>query len=369
MDRTILQLTGMQSTKFGGMERYFLELTRQCRERGLGTHIQYESLPFQSGYERSLRAAGAEVLVEPVPRVALAAFKTLRALVAKTRPFVIHTHFLPNNILPVVWTVGRMFGVRRHVSMVHNLSSSKRALKNKIAFLGCNHVLGVSDAVTNDLRDRGVSSRRVQTHYMGLIDTPSFTTQARAELRSELGIPMDVPVFGAIAFDAPFKGVDVLLEAFRYVLRECPTAHLVQLGVDPARSRLVTANKDVTNVHWLGIVDNASHYLSAVDVYIQPSRSSEGLPLALMEAMALRRPVVATRVSGNVEAVVDGVSGILVEPEDPRSLANAMLELGNDPASTERCNQMGDAGYTRFRELFDGRKSVAKLIESYYINP
>jgi glycosyltransferase involved in cell wall biosynthesis len=103
--------------------------------------------------------------------------------------------------------------------------------------------------------------------------------------------------------------------------------------------------------------------LNAADFYVQSSRFGEGLPLAIMEAMALRLPVIATMVAGNPEAVVDRRTGLLVPPGDPTLLAGAILDLAG---RRSEWRGLGEAGHARFRELFDGHRSVALLVDAFY---
>jgi glycosyltransferase involved in cell wall biosynthesis len=103
--------------------------------------------------------------------------------------------------------------------------------------------------------------------------------------------------------------------------------------------------------------------LTAADFYVQSSRFGEGLPLAIMEAMALRLPVIATMVAGNPEAVVDRRTGLLVPPGDPTLLAGAILDLAG---RRSEWRGLGEAGHARFRELFDGHRSVALLVDAFY---
>jgi glycosyltransferase involved in cell wall biosynthesis len=101
-----------------------------------------------------------------------------------------------------------------------------------------------------------------------------------------------------IAWDDPVKGVDILLKAFKEVISKYKIIHSFIIGVEQDHSKLYKEcckSGLVDNVHWTGIVDNAWKVLNVSDIYVQPSRS-EGLPFATLEAMSLKRPVVASRV-------------------------------------------------------------------------
>ena len=118
----------------------------------------------------------------------------------------------------------------------------------------------------------------------------------------------------------------------------------------------------VNNVHWAGIRDNGWQILNAVDIYVQPSLS-EGLPMAIVEAMALRLPVVATNVGGVPEIIKDGENGYLAKPASVESLADALECMLADPSQWKI---MGELGYRRYQDSFRGEKSVKKFFERYY---
>jgi glycosyltransferase involved in cell wall biosynthesis len=248
--------------------------------------------------------------------------------------------------------------------MVHSDWDPSRSLKNQLAFFGVKYVLAVSDAVGRSLKQAGVPSNRLHTHYLGLIDPPTYSVKDRIKIRAELGIPQDAIVFGNIAFDSPVKGVDLLVEAFREVSSLRPDIRLLQLGIDSASSELSRSAKNLPNIYWLGIHDDACSYLSAVDVYVQPSRS-EGIGLAIMEALAMERPVIASSVGGIPEIIMDGLTGTLVPPGCVRSLAQAMLRFVDDRAAPKWQNMAANA-LQLIRENFDGARSARVLIENYY---
>lgn len=364
--RVVLQLTGMSATKYGSMERYLLGLAQACNKRGVRTLMQYEAEPTSADYRNALRDAGVTTVIAPLGPGGLTEASRLLSLLRATRPVVAHSHFLHRRLGPVIGLARKVGIVGTAITMVHNVYRLERSLKIRAAFAGFDWVLGVSEAAAADVREGGVPPDRVRTHYMGLLDAPSASAARRNAMRERLGVPPDAVVIANIAFELPFKGVDVLLEAFALARQQLPNLVLLQLGVDPTRSQLPLRARALgldDAVHWLGIRDRGIDYLDAADLYVQPSRGGEGLPLAIMEAMALGLPVVATRSSGNTEAVDDGVEGLLATPSDAHSLAEALVALGSDAARRTRC---GANARLRFEAQFVGERSVADLVERYY---
>jgi L-malate glycosyltransferase len=110
-----------------------------------------------------------------------------------------------------------------------------------------------------------------------------------------------------------------------------------------------------------GNVTDLPKFLANADVFVMPSRS-EGFSNAIIEAMAASLPVVATSVGGNPEAVEDGVTGILVQPEDPVPLANAVIQLLSDP---ERSSAIGKAGRHLARQKFSVESVMDQVVGVY----
>jgi glycosyltransferase involved in cell wall biosynthesis len=113
--------------------------------------------------------------------------------------------------------------------------------------------------------------------------------------------------------------------------------------------------------HFPGGVTNLRKHLSAADIFVLPSRS-EGFSNAIVEAMAASLPVVATNVGGNAEAVQDGVSGVIVSPEDPDALAAAIVQLLSDPA---KAKQMGTEGKRLAAEKFTTEAMMTQITSVY----
>jgi len=360
--RTVLHLTGMISTKYGSMERYLLETVRQCSLKGYGSVLQYEAIPASHEYLAALKSAGAEVIAMPTAARSASNAVRLARLVGRVRPYVIHSHFLERHAILVAALAGRVVGTATTIAMVHGVQHLTRRSRARHTYNRCDYVLAVSDAVRSDLLNGDVRPEIVRTHYLGLIDVGEGVSPDRGRLRDDLGIPQSATVLGNIAFGAAFKGVDVLLEAFQNVRAAREDAYLMQVGIDPAESPLPRTAERLgidRYVRWAGIRDAGWRLLQAADIYVQPG---EGL-LAIMEAMALRLPVVATHVAGNAEAVVDGITGVLVAPNDVRALAQGLLTAIQSP----KCwDAWGNAGRQRYQKLFDGQRSVEALLSRYY---
>jgi glycosyltransferase involved in cell wall biosynthesis len=173
------------------------------------------------------------------------------------------------------------------------------------------------------------------------------------------GAAVDVLYLGGFANHA--KGGDVLLEALPEVLASCPQARVTLAGPGPlpATAGRVT---DSPAVRWDGYLHDAAKdaALRRAQLFVLPSRS-EGLPVALLEAMAYSSAIVGTRAGGIPEVLTDGVSGVLVEPEDAGALAEAVVTWAHDPDRRARLA----AAARRRAEQFNGSEVVDRLDRVY----
>jgi glycosyltransferase involved in cell wall biosynthesis len=174
----------------------------------------------------------------------------------------------------------------------------------------------------------------------------------RRAVRERFGIPADAPVLGALARHDDPKGLTYLIQAMPAVLARQPSARLLLVGDGPLRANLEAEARSLgvaERVHFAGYQRDVASMLGAMDLVVLPS-VREGLPLSLLEAMAAGRPVVATRVGGMPEVVVDGMTGRLVPPADPAALAEAIGAILDSPRCAE---QMGEAGRARAQDFSD----------------
>jgi glycosyltransferase involved in cell wall biosynthesis len=173
----------------------------------------------------------------------------------------------------------------------------------------------------------------------------------RAATRAQAGLASEASLLLVVAALFQRKGVDVLLDALARLADDGLRPALWIAGQGPARPALEKQARELGldhQVRFLGERGDIADLLAACDVFILPSRS-EGLGVAALEAMAAGRAIVATRVGGLAEAVVDESTGLLVPPADPAALAGALARLLRDPALRARLAEAGpariDAGF------------------------
>jgi len=186
-------------------------------------------------------------------------------------------------------------------------------------------------------------------------------------IRTEFGIPENALVFGYVGRVVPDKGIPTLVEAFLGLLQENPDAYLLLIGefenvrekLDPDTFKTI---KDNPNILYNNVfVKDVPGYYAAIDVLVLPSKR-EGFGLTLIEAGAMRLPTIATRVTGCKDAVVDGMTGILVEPDNPDELSAAMNELAKD---TQLRDKLGMQARTRVEKEFNSSTLINAHIKLY----
>ena len=219
-------------------------------------------------------------------------------------------------------------------------------------------VVAISQAIGDLLEQAGVEARKIRRVPSG-IEPQRF--EACSSRRAE---SKDATVIGCLAGLDERKGHHFLLKAAVLLKAEGLDLRYRIAGDGPLRANLeqeVVRLGLSKEVRFLGFVADTAEFLRSVDLLVMPSLF-EGLGVAVLEAMAARKAVVATRVGGLIESVIDGVTGILVAPKDARALAGAITKLVREPALAD---EMGDRGRERVLEHFTLRR-MAMQNESYY---
>lgn len=229
-----------------------------------------------------------------------------------------------------------------------------------------NGIIAVSEALKRNLTDTlGVEDGKIIRIYNG-IHYESFRNNGEkgSSFKAELGIPEGVPLVGTAARLAPQKGLGIFLEASRIILDKGRPCIFLVAGEGPMKEELENRVNSLNlkgKVIFPGRVDNIAEFLSCLDIFILPSLS-EGLSITLLEALAAEKPVVASRVGGVPEIVTDGVTGTLVPPGDPVSLASKVMEYLDNP---EHSKNMGIRGSHRIKDNFTLENMVKRTEELY----
>ena len=225
------------------------------------------------------------------------------------------------------------------------------------------HFIAISAAVRDRLVRDGIPANRISIVHEG-VDVDRIERLPSGNAHAAFYLPTHSPIVGNIGALTSQKGQHDLIEAAALVVREVPDARFVILGEGELREALeqqIHRKHLERHVMLGGFRVDAMSMLKDFDVFALSS-THEGLCTSLIDAMAASKPAVATAVGGVPEVVVDGKTGFLVAPHNPRALADRLVRLLKDP---ELRAQMGTAALTRARERFTVERMVEGTIEVY----
>jgi len=280
---------------------------------------------------------------------------------------LLHTHHMPAFIDS---TLGSLLA---RVPILINTDHCKQypiEMRWQVLEKGCSlfadTVVAVSEHTREDLaKYQRISRDKLQVIYNG-IDLTFTRSETPQEIRRELGAAPDDVIIGTAARLEEQKGLDLLIDAVPQIVAALPTARFVIVGggsLETAlRQRAEALGPELASrVVITGYRTDAVDLMRTFDCFVQTSHF-EGMPMALLEAMALEKPIVASAVGGVPEVVEDGVTGTLLHDRDPGTLARAILAYVKDP---QVGRAVGAAGYSRYQRLFTARTMVSQYERLY----
>jgi len=374
----------------GGPSVHVILLTAGLEARGYRTRLVVGQESTQEGNLLDLAAAkgvrcerldalGREIRVLSDVRALWGLYRVIRDF----QPSIVHTHAAKAGLLGRL--AARLAGVPVVVHTYHGhvlrgyFGPVKTALFRAIeALLGplSDALIAVSDAVKQDLVALGVArADRIRVVPLGL-DLARLTEELpRGALRRVAGVGDEAPLVGMVGRLVPIKDVPTFLRAAALVRQARPDARFALVGDGEERAAIEAECQRLglgREVYFHGWRRDMEAVYGDLDVVVNSSRN-EGTPVALIEALAAGRPVVATRVGGTADLLGGGAFGQLVPPQDPGALAHAILDVLRDPASARlralegRAHVLGRHGAARlvddidrlYRELLSARGVAA----------
>ncbi len=350
----------VDSAVFGGNEEAALQLMASLdRDRWEPVLLHHPD----AGHRLVDGAANAGVRTVPVPRVApgrLAGVWRLRRAIRAERPQVVHAH--------LSWPLACRHGVlAAWLARVPAVVGTAQLYlepgsvgQTRLALRPLRRVIAVSREVKDRYqRELGYPSERLAVVRNGIRVPPSVRAADPARRAEMLRGGSDYLVLTPARLH-PQKGHAYLLAAAALV----PEATFVLAGDGPLRGELEALAGELGiagRCAFLGERADVADLLAAADLFVLPSLY-EGLPLSVLEAMAARRPVVATAIGGTDEAVAHEETGLLVPPRDPPALAAAIRRLLHDPALADR---LAAAGRQRVEREFSAESAARRVMEIY----
>lgn len=339
--------------KIGGAQKLLVMFASHARTYGLDLAVICLNPREDTPIVNDLEALGIPLYFFPTGRlIDLPRLSKLVRLLRSGRFRLLHTHLTYANINGAL--AGRMANVPV-VATLHSSQPFKKSAQHRLEMLALRRltarVIAVAEAVAEAYRPWLKNATQLTVIPNAVEKPPSLTAGERAALRSELVGDPQRPLVLSVGRLTEAKGYHDLLEAFAQVRAHYPQAALVIAGSGSLRADLehgITRLGLAGNAILLGPRGDVPRLMASADIYACASHW-EGLPLALLEAMAAGLPVVATRV-GEIPSIINEEIGLLVEPHRPDELAGALQQL---LASEEQRRQMGVAGREAFRSSYD----------------
>lgn len=375
--KTVVHVMGYDSKKFGGLERYIIDLSKAAAPKGIKIVVMYNLKPKSEEYLQQLKENNIALYVANALKPK-DFFKVFYKVMQQHKPAIIHSHFQP--LWPGIfgyllgckhrWNTVRLMLVDKNIKEAGNLSQLKkttriyRALINKFN----TRFFAVSNAVNKQYTAFYPShAHKFEVLYNG----GKLNPFNKEESRTKLGFSNDTLYICCIAFASKTKGVDILIDAVN---------ELKHKAIDrPFRLCLIglMEGADVTNqllerikkyglqdkVINFGIINNVPEVLPAMDIFVQPSRS-ESLSNSIIEAGFAGVPAIGSNVGGIPEVIVNNETGMLFPVGDFKELASKLEMLLTDDSLRQ---EMGDKSRQHKIDNFLMSDKINTLI-NYYIS-
>ena len=361
----------------GGAESWLLNLIVPLRK--LGVEIGFGLKAPQLGTLRHVAGErGAPTYDLPLPLTQVEYVREVRRIARREHYDIIHTHEL---VYGGVGVLSARYARTPAVMTLHHYTFEAQTaltrrlavglareaygrLTLKYALSRANAITAFSTAVMSRVYPGYQADPRCRLLRLSVGSLERAAPEARARLRTSLGLEPTCPLVIHVGRFVPQKNHAGMLRIFRRVLRARPDARLIFMGHGPTLDEVLSSARDLTDrgqARYLGSRDDVQELFAAADVLLFPSLN-EGFGLVALEANACGLPVVATRVPGLTEALVDGETAILKDVSDEDGLAAAVLDVINDP---RRARHLAERGMSTARSLYSHEASAALLRDVY----
>lgn len=349
------------SCGWGGQEIRILTESAGMIARGHDVTIL---CPFEARIYSEAQKRNIPVVALPIARKNLTGLLALRRWLARHQPDVVNTHSSTDSwltLLALLFSANKIPVVRtRHISAPVSQTLPNRWLYGR----AIRQVVTTGEALRLDLIER---LRLPLDHAVSVptgIDLARYSRSAAlpsAAARAAFGIAPQARVVGIAATLRSWKGHDYLLDAAVLLYPDFPDLELLIIGDGPRCEHLETRIRELApglreKIHLVGHRDDVENALAAMDIFALPSYANEGVPQALMQAMAMELPVVSTAV-GAIGELVNEASGILVAPKQAAPLAQALARLLADAALRKKLGQGG-------KQTVEKRYSLERMLDS-----
>ncbi|HAH19527.1 MAG TPA: hypothetical protein DCL49_01325 [Candidatus Omnitrophica bacterium] len=363
----ILQL--ISSAGFFGAENMVITLSKELNKIGVTTYLgifNNHRKPQREIVERARKYNIPIKIFNCNGRLDMGAIYEIRKFLKQNNIDILHCHNYKSNFYGLL--ASSLLKIKR-IATIHNwirvdyklkaYSVLDKFLIRKFAILTV-----ISEIVKNEIIKSGIKKERLFFIDNG-VDLESFSSKPDGpELKSELGIISPRQIAGSIGRLSEEKGHRYLLEAAHEVIKEIPDITFLIIGCGPLEENLKSEAKRLNidkNIIFTGFKKEIAKFLNIMDIFVLPSLI-EAMPIALLEAMACRKPIIATNVGSVSKLIKDAETGILVNPGDVQGLAKAIIYLLKNKAKS---GIMADKAYELVKNEFSSTKMARNYLNIY----
>jgi glycosyltransferase involved in cell wall biosynthesis len=333
----------------GGAERFAAALATELKKSGFTVTV-CATRHLDDEFRTQLDSAGVRTLaLGRKSKWDIHRLFKLRRILRASDAQVLHTHKFGSNAWGTLF--GRMAGVPLIIAHEHTWSYQGQPVRRLIDGQFIGRFADLFVAVSDQDAERMISYEKVPAKKVRVLPTAGATTSATPRhwnVREMLDLPANAKVISVAAMMRPQKALDVLIEAMTTVVKSRPDAHLVLVGDGPCRAEWESLAADLKladHIHFLGIRADIAGLLAESDCAALSS-DYEGMPLFVLESLSAGTPMIATDVGAVGRLVRDNETGRLVPVRNPLRMADAILQLLDDPIARKRmsaaCREMAE---------------------------
>lgn len=351
----------------GGAEMLLPETLKLHDKNKFEFHYIY-FLPWKDQMVSAIRSNGGEVLCVAANNNLLLMLKVNEVVhyIREKNIQLIHAH------LPWAGILARRVGKKTGIPVVYTEHNKQERYHFATRWMNLatindnNKIIAVSSDVAESIVKYKPDVRPSISTILNGVNTDHFNREnfEGNTVRKQLGIPMDAPVLGTIAVFRFQKRLDLWMELASKILEQNKETHFIIVGDGPLKEVLLKRRQSLgleNRIHMPGLQTEVRPYLAAFDIYMMSSLF-EGLPIALLEAMSMRCPIISTDAGGIKEVIRPTVDGLLCAVDEPQKLVDYACELLSRRSSMR---QIGDHARTRVVNSFSMEKMVNELETMY----
>jgi len=293
-------------------------------------------------------------------------FAKAYSIIRQFKPDVVHTHNTQPFIDGTMAAFLARVPVKVHTDHARNFPDKKRYMFAEWIFSHMSdRLIAVSEHTKNNLiKFEKIGASKIDVIHNGIDGNKFKLTFDVNEKKKQFGVLDRYPIVGLGVRITKQKGITHLIRAVSMLIDTLPDTCLLIAGDGPLQNSLKQEAVELgvaEHIRFVGPQNNMNDILQIIDIFALPSLW-EGLPLVILEAMAAKKPIIATNVGGNTEVIKDNLNGILVDPERPDLLADAIISLAGNKTLME---QIANNAYSSYEKNYSVSAMAGKYMKLY----